>query len=133
MISDNIKAFYDRHQSQSTHPTLDEFIQALEAEIEMYTKVYIIVDALDECPEVNGTRVKLLKALRSLAGSVNLMVTSRDLTSIEQQLLDAPRLRIRADDGDMTKYIESQLDYHPHLAKIRANITKKILTKARGM
>ena len=130
MISDNVKAFYDRHQSQSTHPTLDEFIQALEVEIKMYTKVYIIVDALDECPEVN---VKLLKALRSLGRSINLMVTSRDLSSIEQQFRDAQCLRIRADDGDIAKYIENQLDHHPDLSNLQGTVTHKIVNKARGM
>jgi len=99
----------------------------------MYTKVYIIVDALDECPEVNGTRVKLLKALRSLGRSVNLMVTSRDLSSIEQQFRGAQRLRIRADNGDIAKYIENQLDLHPHLSNLQGTVTHKIVNKARGM
>jgi len=132
-VSDNTRSFYDRHRGQRTYPTLDEFIKALEVEIKSYTQVFIVVDALDECSEVNGTRMKLIRVLRSLPRSVNLMVTSRDLASIKQEFLDAGRLRIRAHDEDITKYVENQLGGYSDLTKLRADITKIIIDKARGM
>ena len=131
--SDNVKSLYERHRHRGTHPTLDGVIQALEKEIQTYAKFYIIVDALDECPETKGTRVQLLKALRSLSGSINLMVTSRHLSSIEQQFPEAQRIHIHANDDDMTKYIDNRLDDHPDFAKLRANIINKVVDKARGM
>ena len=80
--SDNVKSLYELHNHQSTRPTLDELTTALKSEIGAYSKVFIVIDALDEYPEDNGIRLNLLKALRSLVGTVNLMVTSRDLSSI---------------------------------------------------
>jgi hypothetical protein len=132
-ISDNVQSFYNKHQDQSTHPTLDEFIITLDTEIKRYVKVFIIVDALDECSESNGSRVNLLRGLRSLTGPVNLMVTSRDLASIEQHFLDARRLYIRATDEDVTNFIQSQLDDYPGLINLRDIITAKIINNVGGM
>jgi hypothetical protein len=132
-ISGNVKSFYHRHQNQSTSPTLDEFTKALETEIKTYAKVFIVVDALDECPESNSSRVNLLRALQSLTGPVNLMVTSRDLPSIEQHFPDARHLHIRATDEDVTTFIQSQLVYYPDLIKLRDSITTKIIENMGGM
>jgi hypothetical protein len=132
-ISENVKSFYNQHRNQSTYPTLDEFITALGTEIKAYTKVFIVVDALDECSESNGSRVKLLRALRSLTGPVNLMVTSRDLPSIEQHFREALRLHIRATDEDVTKFIQSQLADYPNLFHLRDIIITKIVENVKGM
>jgi hypothetical protein len=132
-ISENTKSFYNQHRNQSTSPTLDEFITALGTEIKTYSKVFIVVDALDECSESNGSRAKLLRALRSLTGPVNLMVTSRDLPSIEQYFRQAQHLRICPTDEDVTKFIQSQLADYPNLFHMRDIITTKIVEKVNGM
>jgi hypothetical protein len=133
VISDNVKSFYRSHQNRGTYPTLNDFIKALAAEVKTYAKVFIVVDALDECTESNGSRIKLLKALRSLAGPVNLMVTSRDLPSIEQHLPEAQHLHIRATDDDVAKYVQSQLVDYPGLVSLRDTITKKVVENTSGM
>jgi ankyrin repeat domain-containing protein 50 len=133
VISKNVKLFYHLHRRHNTYPTLNEFTQALRTEIQTYEKVFIVVDALDECTEGNGSRIKLLRALRSLAGPVNLMVTSRDLPSIEQHFHEAQRLHIRATDEDVATYVQSQLVDYPGLVNLRDAITKKIVDNVRGM
>jgi GTP1/Obg family GTP-binding protein len=133
-VSDNVKSFYHCHQDQGTYPTLDEFIEVLEAEIRGYTKAFIVVDALDECTETNECQIKLMKALRSLAElGVNLMVTSRDLPSIEQHFREALRLHIRATDEDVEKYVQNRLVNYPGLENLIDTITKHIVDNARGM
>jgi ankyrin repeat domain-containing protein 50 len=133
LIPDSIKSFYLYHQDRGTFPTLDEFTRALETEIKTYEKVFVVVDALDECTESNESRIKLLKVLQSLTGPVNLMVTSRDLSSIEQHFREAQHLRIRATDGDVTKYVQSKLVNYPGLVNLRDTITKKIVDNVGGM
>jgi hypothetical protein len=113
--STNMRSFYKRHQSYDTRPTLDEFTQALQAEIGTYSKVFVVVDALDECPDHDGSRRKSLKTLRSLSGPVSLMVMSRYLGSITETFQETSQLDILADDEDVRKYIESELVSHPHL------------------
>jgi hypothetical protein len=132
-ISDNVQLFYSRHQHQNTNPTLEEITAAWETEIKAYTKAFIVVDALDEFSENNGYRIKLVQALRSLAGPINLMVTSRNLSSIEQHFRDAQRLHIRAADEDVAKYVQSQLVHYPRLKNLQDTIVNKVIGNVDGM
>jgi hypothetical protein len=138
VTSDNIKSFYRDHQDAETHPTLDEFTKALRSELRLYSRAFIIVDALDECPEhdeIRGeTRADLVEALRTL-DTVNLMLTSRDMHSIAQQFHGTPRLEIRAHDHDVQKYIEGRITRVPrrHLVGLKETIVSKIIEKADGM
>jgi hypothetical protein len=45
-VSENVKAFY--HRRKRTRPPHFELSRVLEAEIGMYTKAFVVVDALDE-------------------------------------------------------------------------------------
>lgn len=49
MTSNNIDALYKHHRDRNTHPILDNLTETLKLEIGMYSKVFIVVDALDEC------------------------------------------------------------------------------------
>jgi len=134
-LSEGVKEFYDHHQKRDTHPTLENFTEMLEEEIGMYSKVFIVVDALDECPESRGTRADLSKVLRSLPRNVNLMVTSRDLSSIARSFHETKRLDIRADDQDVRKYLESRISSVPrrHLKALQDTIVNEIIKNVRGM
>ena len=70
-ISDDIKSFYKRHHRRAARPTLDQLTNILISEIQSYSKVFIVVDALDECREDDATRATLLEVLRSLPKQVN--------------------------------------------------------------
>jgi len=120
---DEVKSLYASHKNGSTRPTLVEFINALESNIRTCTKVFIVVDALDECREEDGTRASLLQALRSLTGTVNLMVTSRNLPSIAREFEGKKRVVIRAHDEDVTRYIRGRIALAPrHLKKLQETI-----------
>ena len=73
MISAQVKSLYDRHFVRGTRPAHDEFTKALRAEIARYSKIFIVVDAVDELAERD--QGYLITELRSLANVVNLMVT----------------------------------------------------------
>jgi hypothetical protein len=134
-ISDNVRSFYKLHQDQDTRPTLDEFTDALTAEIKNYSKVFIVVDALDECVEDSGARDNLIRILRSLSGIVNLMVTSRNFPSIARYFQGTKRLEIRANDEDMRRYIEGRIARarRQHLYALQENIVNKVVEGAKGM
>jgi hypothetical protein len=134
-LSDNLKSFYKHHQDQDTYPTLDEFLAALRSEIGMHSKVFIVLDALDECTEDYGTRAKLLRALRTLPGTVNLMFMSRDLLSIARQFQGTKRLNIRAHGEDLRKYVRGRIANLPrrHLIGLQEVIEDKVVKVAEGM
>jgi len=133
--SETVMSLYKHHRNKSTRPTLGEFTEALKSELGMYSKIFIVVDALDECPEENGTRANLLKALRSLGGTVNLMVTSRDLPSIAREFQRTKRLDIRANDSDVQRYIEGRIARasRRHLIALRECILNTIVENVKCM
>jgi hypothetical protein len=133
--SDNVKALYKHHRDRNTRPILNELTETLKLEIGMLSKVFIVVDALDEC-ECQETRVNLLRTLRSFTstGTVQLMVTSRELPSIAQEFQGIQRLDIRASDQDLEKYLEGRITSGPrHLKRLQENIVKQIIQNAAGM
>jgi ATP/maltotriose-dependent transcriptional regulator MalT len=132
--SENVKSLYTRHKNRNTRPTLAEFSRLLGLEIRSYSRVFIVVDALDECCEEDGTRAKLLRLLRSLPANVNLMVTSRNLTSIARDFGGTDRLDIRATDDDVRTYIESRLVLAPRRIKnLQEDIVREIVGNVDGM
>jgi hypothetical protein len=133
-VSTNTKSFHKRHQRLRTSPTLVEFTGALKYEISTFSKAFIIIDALDECSEDNGTRSSLLSALRSLSGNIRVLVTSRDIPSIniEQDFFGTRRLDIRAEENDMKKYIRSRIPRN-YPAELKQIVVDKVIENARGM
>ena len=77
----------------------------------------------------------MLKALRSLVGTVNLTVTSCDLSSIAREFQGMKRLEIRVHDQDVRRYIEGPIARAPrqHLKVLQENIVNKIVENVRGM
>lgn len=97
-ISKTVKELYSCHQH--SHPTLRQFEEALKIEMRSYSKVFVIVDALDECTD-DATRTALLTTLKDLP--VNFFVTSRYSLTIEEKFDGVKRLDIRAHDDDVRR------------------------------
>src|SRR3984957_8289480 len=133
-VSKDVKEFYDVHRLRAARPTLQQLTDILISEIRTYSKVFIVVDALDECREDDTTRAMLLDVLRSLPGQVNLLVTSRDLPLIARDFEGAKRLHLRAKDDDIRAYIEDRIDLRPrHLKNMQEEIMDKLVENAKGM
>lgn len=103
-----IEQMYKRHANRGTKPSLDELYNILGEVVAQYPYVYIVVDALDECQK--EPRQRLLDKLRDLQGAhdVRLMVTSRLIPEILDVFEHALKLEIRADNGDIKQFIDSQ-------------------------
>jgi len=99
------------------YTAINEVLSMLGPEAQRFSKVFIVVDALDECPEVDGTRARLLAALQTLQGTFNLLVTSRDLASIAEDFCETKRLDIYASDDDVRKFIQNRIPREPRLAR----------------
>lgn len=79
----------DKYEKQNQRPDLETLKEALAAMTCGFSNVYIIVDALDECPNEDGVwkREKLLESLshlqKKLLPNVHLLCTSRSEPDIE--------------------------------------------------
>lgn len=134
-----VAVLHERHADRRTRPSLDEICSALRSVLTNYSKTYIIIDALDECKDSDGTRRKLLTTLRNLRTrtDVRLLVTSRFVTRIEQLFQGSPMLEIKASEKDVKRYVAGQLHRLPKCVHrdpgLQAEILDKIALAVDGM
>lgn len=110
-ISENVRQLYELHSRRKTRPSFREVCQMLSHEIKRHTRVFIVVDALDECSEDDGNRRTLVSQLKALQENcnINLLITSRFILNTTQEWMHAAQLEIRASDEDVQRYIEGQV------------------------
>ena len=139
-LASDTATLYEIHITKDTRPSVDEYTQLLQYVVATFSKVLIIIDALDECVENNGTRQGLLEVSRTLKSKACLMITSRDLPSIKRQLQSASRLEIEASDHDITRYLAERVCNSERIGmyvkrdpELHELILKTITNRARGM
>lgn len=140
VIPDYILDLYHKHRSMGTNIDTAEAVHLLHILISEFPRLYIVVDALDECEETKKTRTNLIRQLQNLPSNAHLLLTSRHLGDIEEKLSDCPHLEIRASDDDVRVYLEARIDMEENILKfckkdptLRETIVGKIAEKAHGM
>jgi hypothetical protein len=110
-LADGVKALYTCHKDKRTRPSLNEILGVLQSVAAAYSRVFIIVDALDECQISDGCRQRLLSGLFSLQEKcgVNLFATSRPISSIEKEFEGSTILEIRASEADVRRYLDGHM------------------------
>jgi predicted ATPase len=130
----SVEDLYDKHKTKRTRPLLDEILRVLQSVAKMYSKVFIIVDALDECQVSDDNRARFLSELFSLQTrhEVNIFATSRPIPQIIDQFNGSVQLEIRAHDEDVRKYLDSRISQSEskllktYCEKIKTEITKAV-------
>ncbi|KAJ4859583.1 ankyrin repeats (many copies) domain-containing protein [Trichoderma breve] len=88
-LPDAVHKLYKQHNTQAkqTRPSAEELMQVLKSVIGLYSRVFIIIDALDECNSPNGTRSRVLSGIFKLRNETgaNFFITSRFNTEISKQ------------------------------------------------
>lgn len=114
----------------------DETNLALEACINMFDQVFVVIDALDEAPP--HERSMLLSTIKSFASQCKIIVTSRPhLDDISRAFRDDPRIDIAAQDSDLQLYLRFRLSStcHSFLGNeaLMDQIMRTIIYQARGL
>ncbi|KAJ7889314.1 hypothetical protein B0H14DRAFT_2336806, partial [Mycena olivaceomarginata] len=137
-ISPLAKELYQKHQEKQTKPTLDEVFPVLQQIITEFSQVYIVVDAVDEYPEMQ--QQILFKHLSKMGPNINFMITSRPHVTPHSSLPNLDTLEICATEADVKSYVEAQIKESPRLTRhiestvnLREEILSKIVHTADGM
>ncbi|KAM0479934.1 hypothetical protein ACHAPX_004512 [Trichoderma viride] len=112
LLPQAVENLYQRHKKYHTEPTPEEISTTLHSVAATYSRVFVIIDALDECQSHN-CREKLLSVLFDLQSihSVNIFATSRHIPDIIDQFKGkSESLEIRASDQDVERYLEKNMD-----------------------
>ncbi|KFY30332.1 hypothetical protein V493_01980, partial [Pseudogymnoascus sp. VKM F-4281 (FW-2241)] len=139
LYGEPVATLHKRHADRRTRPSLDEIRTALKSVLINYSNAYIIIDALDECTDSDGTRSELLTILRDLQAKTNisLMATSRFVARIEQSFQGFPMLEIRASDADVTRFVAGHIHRLPKCVqrdlRLQAETQDRIVQAVDGM
>ncbi|RYP78164.1 hypothetical protein DL769_003245 [Monosporascus sp. CRB-8-3] len=136
----DVRGLYNKHHRKKTYPKLDELARLLVGEIKTYSFIFVVIDALDECPERGDHRGRLLAEIQKLPQNARILITSRYSPKIEERFENAPHIDIRATDEDIKRYIEARIEKERSLAKhvhsnpaLMEEITKTIVKSSQGM
>jgi hypothetical protein len=139
-VPDEVRALHAHHDARNTRPGDADYSKILRPIVAIFSRVYVVVDALDECNESNGTRTKLSEELKALPANVQLLCTSRRLGDIEKSFALASHLEIRARDADVEMFLNAQISQTPRLLEfctsfkdLQSTIIEKLVEKAKGM
>ena len=122
--------------NKSTRPSLDEISDLLVSESREFSKWFMVVDALDECPVGTNTKDKVLSVLRTLP-TLHLLVMSRPHVDLNSDF-KVVRLDIRADNHDMGVFIQGKIEEDRKLRRyvdkhFKQIVIDKIVKKSDGM
>lgn len=117
-VSMEIMTLYERHLKTRTRPAVGELTKLIHAEIDGFSKAFILVDAMDKCAEASEVRLDFLQQLRNLLqhSKIRLMITSRHMNGIKESFSNVLELEIMASDRDLRRYIEARIPKEPRLA-----------------
>ena len=143
-IPDTLLDLYKQHKD--TAPPIYVWLAALRSVLDRTGEIFIIIDALDECPVRMGEREELLKGLVSIKDfnlpNLHLLVTSRrevDISKTLSHILTEPPFGIQNSevDQDIQIHVRSEVTNNPKLSKwphsIREEIEKELVRGCHGM
>jgi hypothetical protein len=139
-IPEEVKLLHEDHVTKGTRPPLLTCSKILQTTIRRFTKVFVVVDALDECSEEDGVRKIFSMLLNQIAPDSNLLITSRHTAVIESMFEGATRIEIRASHKDIRNYLSARITENSQLVRyikidptLLGTILDTITSKADGM
>ena len=104
-----VDSIYQRHRRENTRPDLSGHMEILRHISPQFSKVWLLVDALDELDR--DCRNDLTEAIETLMTFTKILITSRP-QSIDSEDLESKTLRctISAQSEDLKTFIERRLD-----------------------
>lgn len=114
-IATPVTQIHKLHSKRGSKPSFSDILQALRSVLSAYTTIFIVVDALDECSDRDGTRRLLIEKLYKLqAGKdVRLLFTSRFIYEITRKFHSDPTLEVRASEEDVKRFMAGQIPRLP--------------------
>jgi Cdc6-like AAA superfamily ATPase len=105
-----LKSLYDALEKKHRCPTEDEILGLLDLAISSLSRVFVVVDALDECRRSDEFAPTLRKFFSlQKRHNLGLLVTSRSIPIIAELFQSNPRIRIYAHDEDISRCLHSGL------------------------
>ena len=129
-LPQSVVSLYESHEKKS-RPSIDEISKALQAVVALHSRVFIIMDALDECQTSGGCRTKFLKEIFAIqaTGGANIFATSRFLPEVTEMFVGSISLEIRASADDVRRYLSGHISQLPSFVQRSPDLQEEIKTE----
>jgi hypothetical protein len=144
-IPEQLKKLHKRCGDGQQRPAVRELNSILSLMTREFEDIFIVIDALDECPK-NGDRGDVLKLISEFkswpSSNLHLLITSRHELDIERELsslLTQPAIPIQGSqvESDINLYIAHELatdlDLKEWPSDVKSEIEKALTARAKGM
>ncbi|KAF3906944.1 hypothetical protein AA313_de0207952 [Arthrobotrys entomopaga] len=132
-----VAELYQRHFWNETRPSRREITTSLASVAALYSRVFIIVDAVDECQSGDNRSTFLNELFRLRDHNANIFATSRPIFDIETDFKNADSivLEIKASVEDVRRYLDGKINASGKtvMKRNRKDIISKISEMASGM
>jgi hypothetical protein len=134
-----VKDFYEQHKKKRTRLSFDEISKILQSVVAMYSRVFIIIDALDECQAADGRRIRFLTEIFRVQAitMINVLATSRFIPEITERFNGRLSLEIRATEDDIRRYLNGHMSHLPAFVRrtpdLQKEIKDEVVKAVRGM
>jgi hypothetical protein len=106
-------------------------MDAIRSTAAQYSRIFLVIDALDECQASEGRRSCFLKSIFDLqsATEANIFATSRDIPNIVSESQGVLRKDVQASKKDVLEYIDGQVSNPHRFVKLDNNLKYQVKTK----
>jgi hypothetical protein len=138
----SVKSLYEKHNkhmNKQTRPSFDDISEALHSVATMYSRIFIIVDALDECAPDDSCREKFLSKIFNLQEvyKVNIFTTSRPIPAVKENFKGSLQMEIYAKEQDVRTYLDDHMSPRREFLKnnqeLQEEVKNKIGAAVKGM
>ncbi|KAK6822051.1 hypothetical protein RU639_006694 [Aspergillus parasiticus] len=130
-IPSDLKDIYDYHHKHGTQPPPEDILCCLDTIASSYKKIFMIIDALDECRSSIESRDRIMTTILNLQvlHHVSLLATSRPILEISDRFKEMPTLEIRAPNEDVQRHLRNHLGRLPRFVSRDAGLQDEIVTE----
>ncbi|KXH50672.1 hypothetical protein CSIM01_01521 [Colletotrichum simmondsii] len=127
-------------------PTEEDFFRMIVSQAELFSTIYLVVDALDECLDspVENTLAIFLRRCQDLPKNFRMVFTSRPGSHFHRMISPDHKCEVKADEADVKAYFEKFIENHYNFQKVVENgciadpcfkdkIIAAIMKKSQGM
>ncbi|KAL6696840.1 ankyrin repeat-containing domain protein [Trichoderma pleuroticola] len=122
-----IQSFYERHKEEGSRPLIEELVHLLQVITSLFSRAYVVIDALDECDDNDYSRTRLLNSLfAAQKKGLNICATSRNVHAIQQRFEDAIKWQVIPSENDIFSFLDRRMAQLPDFVQSNIPLQKEI-------
>lgn len=127
-LPQSLTLLHERLSKLKKRPLLGDLSESFQSVLSLYSRVFIVVDALDEWDDADGSRTQFLNLIFDIQSNLglNLFVTSRFIHDIEERFRGLPSVEISPSRADIFKFLDKRMYQLPDFVRSNDDLQEEI-------